>query len=71
MIKIILYKKIIMKKIREEQIEKQSNDLKNIMKLLSLINSTINDIRKSAQKKYSLLSSVLNCFYKKKLFLFL
>ncbi len=71
MIKIILYKKIIMKKIREEQIEKQSNDLKNIMKFLSLINSTINDIRKSAQKKYSLLSSVLNCFYKKKLFLFL
>ena len=60
-----------MKKIREEQIEKQSNDLKNIMKFLSLINSTINDIRKSAQKKYSLLSSVLNCFYKKKLFLFL
>ena len=55
-----------MKKIREEQIEKQSNDLKNIMKFLSLINSTINDIRKSAQKKYSLLSSILNCFYKKK-----
>jgi len=58
-----------MKKIREDHIEKQSAELKglkDINEFLSLINSTINDIRKSEQKKYSLLSSIFNCFYENK-----
>ena len=58
-----------MKKIREDHIEKQSTKfegLKDLNDFLSLINSTINDIRKSDQKKYSLLSSIFNCFYENK-----
>ena len=58
-----------MKKIREDLIEKHSIELeglKDLNEFLSLINSTINDIRKSDQKKYSLLSSIFNCFYENK-----
>jgi hypothetical protein len=58
-----------MKKIQEDHIEKQSTELKGQKELnefLSLINSTINDIRHSDQKKYSLLSSIFNCFYENK-----
>ena len=58
-----------MKKTREDYIEKQSTKiegLKDLNEFLSLINSTINDIRQSDQKKYSLLSSILNCFYENK-----
>ena len=38
-------------------------DHKEIDKFLSKINSTIAEIRKSEEKKYSILSLVLNCFY--------
>ena len=58
-----------MKKTREDYIEKQSTKiegLKDLKEFLSLINSTINDIRQSDQKKYSLLSSIFNCFYENK-----
>jgi len=55
-----------MKKIGEEDIKRQSTELKrqkDIMEFLSLINSTINKIRKSEHKQYSLLSTIFNCFY--------
>ena len=58
-----------MKKTREDYIEKHPTKiegLKDLTEFLSLINSTINDIRKSDQKKYSLLSSIFNCFYENK-----
>ena len=58
-----------MKKIREDYIEKQLikiEGIKDLNEFLSLINSTINDIRQSDQKKYSLLSSIFNCFYENK-----
>ena len=45
--------------IEEEQIK--------IDKFLSDINSTIVEIRRSEDKKYSLLSSIFNCFYENKL----
>lgn len=53
-----------MKKTREESTKIEG--LKDFTEFLSLINSTINDIRQSDQKKYSLLSSILNCFYENK-----
>jgi hypothetical protein len=53
-----------MKKSREESTKVEG--LKDLMEFLSLINSTINDIRQSDQKKYSLLSSIFNCFYENK-----
>jgi hypothetical protein len=58
-----------MRKTRDDYIEKQptkTEGLKDLTEFLSLINSTINDIRKSDQKKYSLLSSIFNCFYENK-----
>ena len=55
-----------MKKAKEEQVEIQPaklEDQKDLIDFLSHINSTINEIRQSEQKKYSLLSSIFNCFY--------
>ena len=55
-----------MKKAKEEQVEIQPaklEDQKDLIDFLSHINSTINEIRQSDQKKYSLLSSIFNCFY--------
>ena len=41
-------------------------DINELEKFLSKINSTINEIRKSDIKNYSLLSSIFNCFYENK-----
>lgn len=57
-----------MKKIIEDTSENEDINCydKEIMNYLSEINSTIADIRKSEKKQYSLLSSILNCFYENK-----
>ena len=54
-------------KLREEKLiqkqhEKPSSQ-SDINSFLSQVNSKINEIRKYEQKKYSLLSSIFNCFY--------
>ena len=41
-------------------------DISELENFLSKINSTINEIRKSDIKNYSLLSSIFNCFYENK-----
>ena len=41
-------------------------DISELEQFLSKINSTINEIRKSDIKNYSLLSSIFNCFYENK-----
>ena len=63
-----------MKKIREDYIEKQPikiEGIKNLNEFLSLINSTINDIRQSDQKNIHYYLLFLIVFMKIKLFLFL
>ena len=60
-----------MKKVIEDSPEidnKNINDIdqKEIMNFLTEIRSTIEDIRKSDKKQYSLLSSIFNCFYENK-----
>ena len=58
-----------MNKIGEENMDKKSTELKgqkDIFEFLSIINSTIKDIRQNDQKQYSLLSSIFNCFYENK-----
>ena len=57
-----------MKKEKDFQNEKQipKKEQKQIEEFLSQINSNINEILKSDDKKYSILSSIFNCFYEHK-----
>jgi len=41
----------------------ETEDLSIVFNFLSLVNSKINEIRKSEEKKYSLLSTIFNCFH--------